>query len=339
MSSRVLITGGTGCIGAATVSALVGLNVDEIIVLSRSGKAGLLELWFIRHVDKRVKLMQGDVSDAGMLRVLLRDIRPTHIVHLAAFQTPDCDAYPARGLDINVGGTMHLLNAAAEIASASGLQRVVFASSAAVYGKRSLYPGATVKETDLLVPPNLYGIWKVAGEHLARLFHERTGVPTVCLRLNTTYGKGRDRGKTAAPTTAMKAIALGAHQGKAIPYRMPYSGLENYHYVADVGAHFALCTMHPFHGFGIFNIRGQTIEVSAFLELVRRTAGALGLGDSVDLAIGDSAQPALFVCDLDEAAVKRAFPSVPCTPLEKGIRESLETFAQMAQNGKLKSLE
>jgi len=338
MGNRILITGGNGCIGAATVSALAGLNVDEIVVLSRSGKPGLLDLWFLRHVDKRVKLMQGDVTDAGMLRVLLREIRPTHIVHLAAFQTPDCDAYPARGMDINVGGTMHLLSAAAEVASASGLQRVVFASSAAVYGRRSLYPGPTVKETDPLAPPNLYGVWKVAGEHLARQFHEKTGVPAVALRLNTTYGKGRDRGKTAAPTTAMKAVALGAFQGKPAPYRIPYSGRENYHYVADVGAHFALCALHPFQGFGVFNILGQTVEVSEFLGLVRRAAGALGMGDSVDLAIADNAQPALFACDLDEGAIRRAFPSVPCTPLEKGIRESLEAFARMAQDGKLKSI-
>jgi len=351
---KVLITGGTGCIGAATAAALAGppptpsrkgrgdtraeFNVDEIILLSRSGQSGLLDLWFPQGLDKRIKLLRGDIADPAVLRTLLHAQRPTHIVHLAAFQTPDCDAYPGRGMEINVGGTLQLLSAAAELASAGALERVVFASSAAVYGKRSLYPGATVKETDALAPPNLYGVWKVAGEHLARQFQEKTGVPTVCLRLNTTYGPGRDRGKTSAPTTALKAVAWGAHRGSPCPYRMPYCGRENYHYVADVGAHFALCALEPFAGFGVFNIRGRTVEVREFLELARRVAGELGMGGTVDLGLADNAQAGLFVCDLDDEAIRRAFPGVPCTPLEEGIRSSLEAFARLAQNGKLKGV-
>ncbi len=56
------------------------------------------------------------------------------------------------------------------------LKRFVFASSGAVYGKRAMYPAATVAEDAQLAPPNLYGVWKVAGEHLASLFHQKTGI-------------------------------------------------------------------------------------------------------------------------------------------------------------------
>ncbi|MCP5118710.1 MAG: SDR family oxidoreductase, partial [bacterium] len=185
---------------------------------------------------------------------------------------------PMRGMTINVGGTLQLLDTAAK--AAHGLERFVFASSGAVYGPRSSYAGDTIAETDSLAPPNLYGVWKVAGEHLARLFHEKSGIPTVCLRLNTTYGKGRDKGKTAAPTTALKAVALGDKKGKTIPFRMPYHGRENYHHVEDVGAHFAACALDPFQGFGAFNIRGKTVEVTEFLDLIRQAAAGLGMGDA-----------------------------------------------------------
>ena len=159
-----------------------------------------------------------------------------------------------------------------------------------------------IKETDPKLPPNLYGVWKVASEHLARLFHEKTGIPPVCLRLNTTYGKGRDAGKTAAPTRAMKTIAASHLSGETKPFRMPYAGRENYHYVGDVGAHFATVALAPFSGYGAFNIRGRTVEVAEFL---------------------------------DDAAIQEAFPGLPATPFEKGVQLSLEAFVEMAKAGTL----
>ncbi len=331
--TRVLLTGGTGCIGAATAHALASSGVEEIIVASRSASEGLLRLWFGDKLDPRLRLVQGDVSDGECVGEWLRRWRPTHIIHLGAFQTPDCDAYPQRGMEINVGGTLHLFEAAA--AAGTSVQRFVFASSAAVYGPRAMYPGDAVRETDVLAPRNLYGVWKLAGEHLARLFHEKTGIPTVCLRLNTTYGKGRDRGKTAAPTSAMKAVALGHVRGDPIPFRMPYFGRENYHYVADVGAHFAACALGDFRGYGVFNIRGKTVPIQEFLSLVGKVANELGMGGAADLGIAPDAAEALFVCDLDDSAIQQAFPGLPLTPLEEGIRLSLECFRRLAAEGRL----
>jgi nucleoside-diphosphate-sugar epimerase len=198
-----------------------------------------------------------------------------------------------------------------------------------------MYPGKRVAEKDPLAPPNLYGVWKAAGEQLARLFFEKTGVPTVCLRINTTYGKGRDKGKTSAPTTAIKAVALGHFRREAISFRMPYAGRENYHYVDDVGAHFASCALDPFAGFGAFNIRGETVEVEEFLALIKTTAVDLGMLPAIDLGVAQDATPALFVCDLDDSSIQATFPGLPKTPLETGIRLALEAFSEMAAQGSL----
>ena len=331
--SKVLLTGGTGCIGAATTHVLTAHDVDEVIIATRSGSEGMLKLWFPEKLDPRITLVKGDVSDGDRIQEVVHTHQPDRIIHLSAFQSPDCYAYPVRGMDINVGGTLNLLNAAAGLGDR--LKRFVFASSAAVYGPRSLYPAESVEETDPLAPPNLYGVWKVAGEHLARLFHEKTGVPTVCLRLNTTYGKGREKGKTSAPTAAMKAVALGHARGETVPFRMPYFGRENYHYVGDVGAHFAACALDPFAGFGAFNIRGKTVEVAKFLALIKQEAAALGMLAAVDLGIAPDATSALFVCDLDDSAIQAAFPGLPRTPLDIGIQRTLKTFGEMAGDGRL----
>ncbi len=332
--SRIFITGGTGCIGAATIKRLVRYpQVERILIATRSSDTRLLNMWMGPKLDERIGFASADIGDTPSVTRLLQEFCPTHIIHLGALQSPDCDRFPEKGMGINVGGTMNLFHAASALATP--LQRFVFASSAAVYGKRAMYREATVSESAVLAPPNLYGVWKVAGEHLAALFHEQTDVPTICLRLNTTFGPGRDRGKTSAPTVALKSIAMGASQGKTLAYRMPYQGRENYHYVEDVGDHFAGVAMEAFDGFGAFNIKGCTVPIPEFLETARSIATELGMGDFVDLGIADDAAPNLFICDLDDAAVGHAFPTLPRTSIPEGVRRSLVAFREQAEAGSL----
>jgi nucleoside-diphosphate-sugar epimerase len=321
--SKIFITGGTGCIGASCIHKLFSdyhNQVDSVIVATRTGDPKLLKMWMGDSVDGlladgKIKMVSVDIGDHDALRSSLLEHQPNRIIHLGAFQSPDCAAYPARGCEINVIGTLNLFNIAEEL---DPLDRFVFASSAAVYGKRAIYSGATVAESETLAPPNLYGVWKVAGEHLAALFQEKTNVPTVSLRLNTTFGPGRDRGKTSAPTVALKSIALGAKSGKSIPFQMPYGGRENYHYVEDVGSHFAGVCMLPFKGIGAYNIKGKTIEIQEFLNIAGQVATELGMGETVELGIVDNAEPNLFVCDLDHSEVEKNFPGLPRTEIETG---------------------
>lgn len=322
--ARVLVTGGTGCIGAVTVRDLLAGGAAAVFAASRGGEPGLLRLWMQEPFDRRLQFVAADLGDPAAIVRVVQQCQPTHVVHLGGLQSPDCDADPARGMEVNVGGTQVLLETCERLAAP--LQRFVFASSAAVYGPRAMYPGPVVREEESLAPPNRYGVWKLAGEHLCRLFAQRTGVPTVCLRLNTTYGLGRDRGRTAAPTTAIKHVAMGAQRGQVLPFAMPYQGRENYHFVEDVGAHFAAAALQPFVGFGAFNIRGRTVPVAEFLELVAAVARELGLGRFCDLSIAADATPNLFVSDLDDAAMQRRFAGLPCTPLAEGIRRSLAAF-------------
>jgi nucleoside-diphosphate-sugar epimerase len=253
---------------------------------------------------------------------------------LGALQSPDCAADPEKGVAINVTGTMNLFRQVAELESP--VERFVFASSGAVYGKRAMYPEATVAENVELAPPNYYGVWKVAGEHLAALFHEQTGIPTVSLRLNTTYGPGRDLGMTSAPTKVMKSLVCGSLQGQNIPCLMPYTGRENYHYVEDVGAHFAGVCMLPFEGCQALNIKGKTVEVSEFLEAIRQIAQELGIADHLETGIAADATANLFICDLDDSAVEAQFPGLPRTEIAEGIRRSLTRFQTLAAAGKLR---
>ena len=171
---------------------------------------------------------------------------------------------------------------------------------------------------------------------MPRLFYDNTKVPTVCLRINTTYGKGRDKGKTSAPTNALKAIAMGSVGGEIIPFEMPYNGRENYHFVEDVGAHFAESTLQDFDGFGTFNIKGKTIAIEEFLIIAKEQAHNLGVGEYAELSIADGAPPNLFAHDLSHEKIEKTFNNLPLTSIAKGVRISLEEFRKMAQKGVLK---
>lgn len=338
--SKIFITGGTGCIGSAAIHTLLnqyGDQVESIAIASRTGDPALLQIWFGDSLDGliesgRIQFVAVDIGDSAALEKALTEYGPTHLVHLGALQSPACDATPELGVEINVTGTLNLFSVAEKLSPR--LERFVFASSAAVYGKRSAYDMDIIAENEMLAPPNYYGVWKVAGEHLAALFHQRSGIPTVSLRLNTTFGPGRDRGKTSAPTVALKSIALGNYQAKTIPYLMPYQGRENYHYVEDVGAHFAGVCMLPFEGCEAFNIKGKTIAIADFLAAAKKVANEIGMTE-VDLGIVEGAAPNLFICDLDDRKVEAAFPGLPRTSIEDGIRKSLETFRQHAIDGTL----
>jgi len=112
-----------------------------------------LPLWFPEKLDPRIQFVRVGISDSEQTLELVHSLRPSPIIHLGALQTPDCDASPVRGMEVNVGGTLNLLNAAATLGDE--FERFAFASSA------SLYPGATVKEDDPLAPPN--PLWSVEG--------------------------------------------------------------------------------------------------------------------------------------------------------------------------------
>lgn len=327
----IFITGGTGCIGSVTIYKLLqSKEVGKIVIASRSNNADPLKLWLGEDLDQRLEFVTLDVADYDDIEKVIMKVNPTHIIHLGAYQSPDCSKYHIRGMEINTGGTMALFDVAEKLPN---LKRFVFASSAAVYGMRAMYPEPGIKEDAQLAPPNHYGIWKLAGEHLARLFYDNTKVPTVCLRINTTYGKGRDKGKTSAPTNALKAIAMGAVEGKLTPFEMPYQGRENYHFVQDIGTYFAACTLQTYEGFGAFNVKGKTIAIEDFLAIVKEQAEQLGMGEFVELSIAEGAAPNLFVSDLSHDKIDSTFSDLPLTSIEDGVKHSLLEFKEMAEKG------
>ena len=304
---RVFVTGSTGCIGAHAVGILLEEGC-QVFGFNRKPPA---------EIPSGYEHLEGDLSDKGSIDSALQKSLPTHILHLGALQTPDCRDYPIRGLDVNVLGTAYLFKACLEMDLS--LERFVFASSSAVNGPRDLYGESGVQPEDPLQPFNLYGYWKIAGEGMAQAYHQESGVPTVSLRLATTYGPGRDRGFTAAMTSALKAVARGEC------FEIPYRGKENYHFSHDVGAGFARAVVDPFTGYGVYNLLGKTHTVDEFISLITEEAEKLGL-ENFDLPFAEGAEQTPFIYDLNCESTRKAFPKMPQTEISEGICKSLDYF-------------
>jgi len=304
---RVFVTGSTGCIGAHAVGILLEEGC-QVFGFNRKPPT---------EIPSGYEHLEGDLSDKGSIDSALQKSLPTHILHLGALQTPDCRDYPIRGLDVNVLGTAYLFKACLEMNLS--IERFVFASSSAVNGPRDLYGETGVQPEDPLQPFNLYGYWKIAGEGMAQAYHQESAVPTVSLRLATTYGPGRDRGFTAAMTSALKAVARGEC------FEIPYRGKENYHFSHDVGAGFARAVVDPFTGYGVYNLLGKTYTVDEFIGLIKEEAEKLGL-ENIDLPYAEGAEQTPFIYDLNCESTRKACPKMHQTEISKSIRKSLDYF-------------
>ncbi len=320
---NVLVTGGYGCIGAETTKWLLRNSDAKVVIGSRKINDKRTERVF-HDVDRsRLTFVQMDVSDSSGLEQILTDNEVTQVVHMAALQTPDCNANRDLGLQINLAGTQNLIEAMKS--SGLPLKRFVYASSIAIYGPRAAYPEGRVPMLADPQPVNVYGAWKLAGEHVSKFFWEDTGIPTVTLRPGVLYGPGRDAGLTSSPTMAMKCLALG------VPYEIPFRSSQDYQYAPDVGGAVGNTVLEPFDGYEVFTLPGRTLQTHQIVETLQQVAGDLGISDQFKITIGTDEVP--FICDLNFDPFVEAFPKTPQTELADTLRASVEVFLDQVKRG------
>jgi len=171
---RVLITGGAGFIGANLANRLVadGHHVRVLDDLSAGDR---------QRLSSRVLFTRGDVKDRPKLWTLLQGVEC--VFHLAArVSVPESVLYPREYNDVNVGGTVSLMEAMRDV----GVKRVVLASSATVYGEQSRQPLREEMRPNPLAP---YAVSKIAAEHYLFTLGALYGIETVSLRIFNAYGR------------------------------------------------------------------------------------------------------------------------------------------------------
>lgn len=317
---RVLLTGGYGCIGTWIVRTLLERG-DEPFIYDLKEDPHRLDLILTPAQMQQVHFVQGDVTDLANLRRTVEDNAISHIVHLAGLQVPVCRADPMLGAKVNVLGTLAVFEA---VRLAQGqVKRLVYASSAAVFGKPSDYPAGRVPDDVHLQPATHYGVFKCCNEGNARIYFQDCGLSSVGLRPWTVFGVGRDFGMTSEPTRAIKALALGRK------CHITYGGWQDLQYVDDVAKTFVRCLEAPYHGSKSYNLRGNVVDLPALhaaLTAVDPAAKQL-------VTFGETQIPIAF--DLDDAALQKDLGPVPCTPLVDGLRQAYDLFQKLHKEGRL----
>ena len=181
---RLVVIGGAGLIGSHTVDQLVQSNAREIVVYDNFAR-GRVENLSDAFKDPRVKIFDvgGDILQSDILNKALEGA--DGVFHFAALWLLQCHEYPRSAFDVNVRGTFNVLEACV----AQKVQRLVYSSSASVYGDAIEEP---MTEDHPFHNKNFYGATKIASEAMATAFHYRYGLPLVGLRYMNVYGPRQD---------------------------------------------------------------------------------------------------------------------------------------------------
>jgi UDP-glucose 4-epimerase len=312
-----LVTGGTGLIGACLAEKLL-IRGERVVLLDIAVAEQRIEP--LRSHGDRLRVVRGDVQSLVALLDVVRAHAVTSIVHLAYLLGSECNRFPEQATRVNILGTLNVL----EAARLSGLDRVLLASSIAVYGSDEHYTPSERplhEDVPLHVAPGLsiYGGGKLYLEHLARTYAEQYGLTVAGLRPSIVYGYGRERGTSAFTGEMIDRAAIG------LPSQADFGDARvSLVYVEDVAEQFrALLDADPrsLARRRFFNTGGDTCTVREFAAVIQHllpgahiAVASKGEANLVGLAASVSDRSLET-----EIGYKRRF-----TPLEVGVRAQID---------------
>ncbi len=299
---HVLITGGAGFIGSHLCEAALRAHFQVSVVddLS-SGRRGF--------VPKAATFYKLDVCSPKLSTVIAR-LKPTYVCHLAAQSSvPRSQADPVHDAEVNIVGSLNLLNALA----GSSVKKVLFTSSAAVYGEPTTIP--TV-ETENLDPRSPYALSKYTIERYLDYYTRTSGLATVVVRPANVYGPRAGAGGEGG---VVGVFARALTVGQPLTIHGHGDQTRDYIYVTDV-AQGMLAALQQ--GTGVYNLStGRDISVR---ELVVRFGEVVGTVPQVEygpLRPGDVKRSAL-----SPRRAERELGWKPQVPLTEGLRQTLKWF-------------
>lgn len=307
--ARVLVTGGAGTIGSTLVDQLVDAGAHDVIVLDNLVRGRVANLDAALATD-RVTLVEGDIRDRDLVHDVTRGC--DLVFHQAAIRITQCAEEPRLALEVLVDGTFNVVEAAAE----AGVDKLVAASSASVYGLAEEFP--TPERHHHHDNDTLYGAAKTFNEGLLRSFRAMHGLDHVLLRYFNVYGPRMDvHGLyTEVLVRWMERIADG------LPPLIFGDGLQtmDFVYTTDIARANVLAAASDVRE-GIYNVaRG---EETSLLDLARTLLRAMGSGLPVEHG-PDRAVNGVTRRLADTTAARRDLGFVAEVGLEDGLRELVE---------------
>jgi dTDP-glucose 4,6-dehydratase len=299
-----IVTGGAGFIGSHLVDGLVaaGANVVVADCIQQIGTAN------IAHLADRVRIVDCDVAANGAIAALGK---ADAIFHLAALAVPSaCEKNPEIAFRVNVQGTFNVLRHALE----SGVEKVVFPSTAQLYGRYPKYLPID-EQHPIEISGSVYNATKKIGEELCNLFYEKHGLPVVWLRLFNCFGP-RQTPDYLIPTIISQGLSGRIDLWNERPTR-------DFTYVGDTAAAFIKAAETRWCG-GPINI-GSGREVATG-DLARQVA--TGLGSELTFQNREVTGCMRMLCDRRRAAAVLGWE--PSVPFEQGLNMTIDWWKSRA---------
>jgi UDP-glucose 4-epimerase len=267
---NILVTGGAGYIGGtvATVLMQAGHTVTVLDNLCHSKR---------NELPAGAAFVEADIADRPRVESLLRELKPDGVLHFAALiEAGESMQKPEIYFRTNTAGTLTLL----EAMLATGINKLVFSSTAAVYGEPKSTP---IEETAALAPTNAYGESKLMVEQMLTWFHRVHGVRYASLRYFNVAGALLHRGEAHEPEThiipLILDVALGRRASISIfgdDYDTPDGTcIRDYIHVLDLAdAHILALNALSERDKMIYNLgNGSGFSVKQVIEAARRVTG------------------------------------------------------------------
>ncbi|KZN26200.1 UDP-glucose 4-epimerase [Haladaptatus sp. R4] len=314
-SETVLVTGGTGFIGSYTAKELLEQGHDVVAYDLSTDPRILEKLGIADDVDIR----RGDITDSTDVIRAVKESGATRIVHLAGLLTTTARENPRAGIEVNVLGTNNVMEAARTLSDQ--VERVAWASSAAVFAPPTNYDTEWVTEDDLVYPDTLYGAAKEFNEHQAKVYFEDHDVSHVALRPTVAYGPYRETGGSAFLANIIEKPALGE------PFAVEYGDqVIDWQHVEDIAQAFRRAAFTPDEDLSqrVYNVRGTVATIREAAETVEE------IMPDADLDVSDEGELP-WTQMLDMTAIQEDMGYEPRYDLESGFRSYINVLRE--ENG------
>lgn len=251
---KIGVTGGAGYVGSNLVKVFIA-DKNEVVSIDNLMNGDYSHLR-TQGTGDAATLLEGDIRDLEFMMEAFKGCDA--IVHLAALPgLVKCRERPDEATSINVYGTYNVLEAARRL----GIGKVVFCSTAAVYGKPAEMP---VTEGIPLRPLNLYGVTKLAGERLMDVFSDNHGIATISLRFGNVFGVGLF---TNYDTVVPKFVRMGLN-GEDLTVYGDGSSTRDFVHVEDIAQALILALESKGEGSEVYNVGGETMEIGVLAKRI-----------------------------------------------------------------------
>lgn len=256
--ARILVTGGAGFIGSHLVDELAPENEVFVVDNLFTGKLSNLE-----KSKDRITFINGDIRDKALMKDIVEKV--DFVFHMAAdVGNVRSIKDPVTNMDVNVGGTLNLV----EACLSASIVRLVYSASSAAYGEAKYLP---IDEDHTLNPESPYAVSKLAAEKYIYSFYKIRGLPMVCLRYFNVYGL---RQESSEYSNVIPIFLKRIIEEKPLTIFGDGEQTRDFTYVTDIARANILAATQPQAIGGIFNVAtGRRNSVNELANLVKQVTG------------------------------------------------------------------